>query len=436
VVLHIANGPSLMLHPETARDLMLAQSGLTRSATRSARSVGGGPADVEVPAQLEWRGLERAGGAGATRGASRGRLGQVLLSGIEIVTDLLSEPAARLTASKIGAHVDAQVDPGVYRLNAGAFGAPLKGSGQKLDRVPAASVAGDPLLVLLHGTFSETQGTFGKLWQQHPQKCVSCSPTTATACTDWTTPPSPPARSTTPCCSRAPCPTARACTCSPTRAAAWWPRCWPACAPSRSWTRPRSPPSRTRPTKEQYKALRDLAAELKGRDIRVERVVRVACPARGTLLASQRLDAYVSVLKWSLELAAIPVAPTLLDFIGAVASQRTDPALLPGLEAMTPDSPLVQWLHSGESPLPGQLRVVAGDIEGDSVMSWVKTLLADAFYWTDNDLVVQTRSMYGGGPRAPMGGHARPASCWTRAARSRTSPTSATRAPPKRCATA
>ena len=43
--------------------------------------------------------------------------------------------------------------------------------------------------------------------------------------------------------------------------------------------------------------------------------------------------------------------------------------------------------------------MVAGDIEGDSVMSWVKTLLADAFYWTDNDLVVQTRSMYGGTPR-------------------------------------
>ena len=30
----------------------------------------------------------------------------------------------------------------------------------------------------------------------------------------------------------------------------------------------------------------------------------------------------------------------------------------------------------------------------------MKTLLSDAFYWTDNDLVVQTRSMYGGAPRA------------------------------------
>ena len=50
--------------------------------------------------------------------------------------------------------------------------------------------------------------------------------------------------------------------------------------------------------------------------------------------------------------------------------------------------------------MPGELRVIAGDMEGDSIGAWVKTLLSDAFYWTDNDLVVQTRSMYGGAPRA------------------------------------
>jgi CHAT domain-containing protein len=47
------------------------------------------------------------------------------------------------------------------------------------------------------------------------------------------------------------------------------------------------------------------------------------------------------------------------------------------------------------------LRVIAGDMAGDSIGSWVKTLLSDAFYWADNDFVVQTRSMYGGAPRAP-----------------------------------
>ena len=55
------------------------------------------------------------------------------------------------------------------------------------------------------------------------------------------------------------------------------------------------------------------------------------------------------------------------------------------------------------APIPGELRVIAGDIEGDSVVSWVKTLLSDAFFWTENDLAVQTRSMYGGAPRAAGG---------------------------------
>eukprot|EP01136_Pigoraptor_vietnamica_P013272 Opistho-1_new@4166 len=115
VVLHISNGPSLMLHPETARDLMLAQSGLTRSAVASrSRDGSGAPDEVAVPTQLTWQGLEQAGAA--SRGATRGRMGEVLLSGIEIVTGLLKEPAAKLTAAKIGARVDGQVDPGVYPM--------------------------------------------------------------------------------------------------------------------------------------------------------------------------------------------------------------------------------------------------------------------------------------------------------------------------------
>ena len=105
------------------------------------------------------------------------------------------------------------------------------------------------------------------------------------------------------------------------------------------------------------------------------------------------------MFKWTLELASIPVAPVLVEFLGEVAQRRADPEKIPGLAAQIPDSPLVRWLHAVDEAIPGELRVVAGDIEGDSVTSWLKTLLADAFYWTDNDLVVQTRSMYGGAPR-------------------------------------
>jgi hypothetical protein len=149
--------------------------------------------------------------------------------------------------------------------------------------------------------------------------------------------------------------------------------------------------------------LRDLVREAQAKGLQVERVLRAACPARGTLLAGRRLDAYLSVLKWGLELAGLPVAPELVGLLSEVAQRRSDPAEMPGLEAMTPDSPVVKWLNAGGEPLPGQLRVLAGDIEGDSLVSWVKTLLADAFYWTDNDLVVQTRSMYGGTQRSQSG---------------------------------
>jgi CHAT domain-containing protein len=411
VVLHITNGPSLMLHPETARELLLAQSGLTRDAQQGAARRGAGspgaaamPDEIEVPAQLGWKGLEEQ--AASVRGATRGRLGDVLLSAIDVVTGLLREPAAKFSAEKIGAMVDGQVEPGVYALRADAFEAPLKGTAQPLARIKPAGPAGAPLLVMLHGTFSETQGTFGKLWKHHPQKVRDLfaryeqrvyaldHPTLAASPIDNAL-----------MLARAMPDGARVHLLTHSRGGLVAEVLARVCAGTELDAESLEP-FKDAKYKAQRDTLRQLAANLKGRDIRIERVVRVACPARGTLLASKRMDAYVSVLKWSLELASIPVAPGLIDFIGQMASQRTDPAVLPGLEAMMPDSALVQWLHTIEDPLPGQLRVVAGDLEGDSIGSWIKTLLADAYYWTDNDLVVQTSSMYGGAPRAASAGKA------------------------------
>src|SRR3954470_8232855 len=144
VVLSVANGPTLVLHPADARDLMLAQSAsVTRSALAGTR--GPGASEIVVPAQLGWPGLE----AEATRGTTRGWLGQAMLSGFQVLTDVAKDPAAKLAAAAITRKVDAKVDAGVYRLAADAL-APLKGSGTKLDAVPAAADGG-PLLVFVHG---------------------------------------------------------------------------------------------------------------------------------------------------------------------------------------------------------------------------------------------------------------------------------------------
>jgi len=401
VVLSVANGPTLVLHPADARDLLLAQSA---SVTRSALAPGatargtGAPATSEiiVPARLGWPGLE----AEATRGSTRGWMGQAVLSGFHILTGIAKDPAAKLAAAAVTKKVDSKVDAGVYQLSAQTL-EPLKGSGRKLDAVPAASDGG-PMLVLVHGTFSDTVGTFSKLWALHSPVLRQLFASYGDRVYGLDHPTlgfSPIANALTlvralPAGARVHLLThsrgglvaevlARACAGAPLGNDVL------ALFAGDGYAEHRSD-------------LRALFKEAQAKGTRCERVVRVACPARGTLLASKRLDAYLSILQWCLELASIPVVPEVVDFLHEVALRRAQPAELPGLEAMTPDSPVVAWLNGAADTIPGELRVIAGDMEGDAIGSWVKTLLADAFYWTDNDLVVQTRSMYGGAPRAKV----------------------------------
>jgi hypothetical protein len=390
VVLEIANGPVLTLHPESARDLILAQ-GATRKRGASYGSPGLPPDQAVVPAELHWDGLEE---DGVARGATRGFLGRVLLKAVHVVT---GDRGVDLAASQVVERVDAQVVAGVYQLKPDVLPR-LKGSGALMKNLPAAK-DGRPILILIHGTFSNAQGTFGKLWTQHPDRVKTLfdyygaqvyaldHPTLGE---------------------------------SPISNALTLAQALPKGAHLHLVTHSRgglvaevlaricAKPDLTQEDLDHFKgaeyqterdALQALARSVKGKGIRVDRVVRVACPARGTLLASKRLDAYISVFRWTLDLAGVPVAPELVDFLGQVAKERTDPEVIPGLAAQIPNSPLVQWLHAVAAAIPGELRVVAGDLQGDSVVSWLKTLLSDAFFWTDNDLVVQTRSMYGGAPR-------------------------------------
>jgi len=383
VVLQIAGGPPLLLHPENARDLLLAQG----SAKRGAAPAGG---EVEVPVQLRWQGLEQ---AAPTR--SRGFLGNVVLSAFQVLTGLAKDSAVTLATSAVLRRLDGQVEAGVYALRPEAL-KPLKGSGLKLAQVPASD---EPMLVLVHGTFVETVSTFGKLWAQHPQRVHALFTAyggRVYALDHPTLGASPMANALT--LVQALPQGARLHLATHSRGG----------LVAEVLARVAGQPRLTADDLDffagaglagQRAELQALAKAVSEKDITVERVVRVACPARGTLLASKRLDAYLSVLKWSLELAGVPAVPALVDFLAEVARRRADPTEIPGLAAMIPGTPLVNWLNAAEEPVAGDLRVVAGDLQGDSVTSWLKTLLTDAFYWTDNDIVVQTRSMYGGAPR-------------------------------------
>ncbi|NUZ04276.1 DUF7379 domain-containing protein [Piscinibacter koreensis] len=394
VVLGIANGPTLVLNPLDARDLLRAQQG---AATRSASA---GSGDVAVPVQLGWPGLE----AAATRGATRGWMGQAALGLFQVVTGPLQGTAVDLVSAAVTKRVDGAVDAGVYQLTTDLPGK-LKGSSARRDKVPSAPDGG-PLLVLVHGTFVDTASTFGKLWVHHGSVVRDLFARYAGrvyALDHPTMGESPIANALT--LARALPPGARVHLVTHSRGGLVAEALARACA---GIAPTELDALFAGPGFEKHRdELRALVDEAQGKGLRVERIVRVACPARGTLLASKRLDAYVSVLKWCLELASVPVAPELVDFLHEVAQRRARPDELPGLEAMMPGSPVLEWLNGAPpQPIAGDLRVVAGDLEGDSVGSWVKTLLADAFYWTDNDLVVQTRSMYGGAPRAGSAGAA------------------------------
>ena len=158
--------------------------------------------------------------------------------------------------------------------------------------------------------------------------------------------------------------------------------------------------------------LRELNRELKARNIRVVRFVRVACPARGTTLASGRLDRWASVmlnlLGKGLDTAGnalpglMPVArgfDLFQNFLLAVVKERCDARILPGLEAMMPDSPLVALLNTPGVEVEHPLHILAGDYQGDGILSWLGDCLSEAFYGGQTDLVVNTPSMSGGAAR-------------------------------------
>jgi CHAT domain-containing protein/pimeloyl-ACP methyl ester carboxylesterase len=157
--------------------------------------------------------------------------------------------------------------------------------------------------------------------------------------------------------------------------------------------------------------LKQLNELLQAKQLRVERFVRVACPARGTTLASERFDIYLSVIFNLLQeipgfsLSAGGVAYDILtELIMAIAKERADPGVLPGIEAMIPTSPLIALLNLPGRAINSELRVIAGDIEGGNLSSTLGALLTDPLYQGDNDLVVDTNAMFGGTERTGTAG--------------------------------
>lgn len=159
--------------------------------------------------------------------------------------------------------------------------------------------------------------------------------------------------------------------------------------------------------REERDTLEELTRLLDERRLRIERFVRVAAPVRGTILASDRLDLYLSVALNALGLVVpgpwTPAYQFLKALTLALVEEKADPRTLPGLEAMIPDSPLVKLFDTARGRTSADLTVVAGDSAlGGGIRNSLKVLAADLFYRQDHDFVVDTRSMFWGFDR-PQG---------------------------------
>ncbi len=157
-------------------------------------------------------------------------------------------------------------------------------------------------------------------------------------------------------------------------------------------------------TKSEIDLLGDLNAAFRAKKIRVDRVVRVACPAGGTTLASGRLDRYFSILLNVMEripgLAQNPVYDLTAAFLMALVKMRADPSELPGLEAQMPDSPLVACLNRSDVSVDSRLYAITGDVEGSGILKSLAVFVTDIFFLEDHDLVVNTASMTRGTRRS------------------------------------
>jgi len=156
---------------------------------------------------------------------------------------------------------------------------------------------------------------------------------------------------------------------------------------------------------EQLKLLQTLDGVLKTKQFNVERFVRVACPALGTTFASRRLDRWLSVVGTlaSTALEGTPLADVLegiSDFMAAVIKERTRPDRMAGVEALMPESAFLKLVNWPSAKVPGDLAVIAGDVDPQTWWGKLLVWVTDRFYEGDHDLIVNTVSMLGGAKRS------------------------------------
>ena len=181
--------------------------------------------------------------------------------------------------------------------------------------------------------------------------------------------------------------------------------------------------------REQRQQLGALVERLRERQLTIQRYVRVAAPASGTKLAGGNIDLFLSGLLTLIggvpAFFGNPLYSAFRRIVLEIAKNRTNPHLVPGIEAMLPDSPMAPFLTSVQPKAGIEMALMAGDIEGGYALKRLGVLITNYLFFenTANDLVVDTPAMLAGIAPARQ----RRVCSSTAAPRSRTSAISPTR---------
>lgn len=151
--------------------------------------------------------------------------------------------------------------------------------------------------------------------------------------------------------------------------------------------------------------IKSIMKTLQGKNLNVRKFVRVACPAAGTTLASKRMDIYFNVIGNVTGLltgaAANPFFSAFKTLLATVIQSKNNVDVLPGIEAMNPESPFIKILNSpaAKTIIDTPLAVVSGNCGVDFSLKGLKVLASKLFFLQNNDLVVNSESMYLGSKR-------------------------------------
>lgn len=151
--------------------------------------------------------------------------------------------------------------------------------------------------------------------------------------------------------------------------------------------------------------IKDLNQAIAGKRIRIMNYLRIACPAAGTTLASGRLDRTLNMLLNLIGMAtgiSSVIFSSFKALVSEVVKSKTNPEVLPGLEAMDPESPFIKALNFVASPIEvnSPLVVISGNCRMKVNLKALLILASKFFYRRSNDLIVDTASMYLGARRA------------------------------------